>query len=348
MEGFLICTQNESFISEWISPQKALFQGAPTLPYSYLLLGQVLSDRLLENHDIKPKMVQGEPVLLSQYADDTYIYMMYKQASYQAFINTLEDFSECTGLQINYKKSTVYCIGALRHTSMRLSCSKKLTQSNDTINVLGIKVNLHNKDTIFVNYIPLLQKIQSVLQLLQYWDLSLMGKIHVISTLVISLMVYKMSVLSLMPKDIIHPFIKLIRDYVWKGRRVEIAYHVLTARKDQGGFNLANIEKCDQSLKISWVFHVEFDQVIENLAYYFLNNQIRDLIWQCSIALEDVCILIPKKKFWRDVLNTLAQYNILQPLNQEQVLEQVLWLNSAIHVKNLSTINIKAIKRGML
>ena len=45
-------------------------------------------------------------------------------------------------------------------------------------------------------------------------------------------MVYKTSVLSLMPKDIICPFIKLIRDYVLKGRRDKIAYHVLTARKD--------------------------------------------------------------------------------------------------------------------
>ena len=47
LEGFLIYTQNAGFLSEWISPQKALFQGAPTSPYLYLLLGQVLSDRLL-------------------------------------------------------------------------------------------------------------------------------------------------------------------------------------------------------------------------------------------------------------------------------------------------------------
>ena len=114
MEGFLICTQNAGFISEWISPQKALFQGAPTLPYLYLLLGKVLSDRSSENHNIKPIIVQGELVLLSQYADDTDIYMMYNQASYQAPLGTLEDYSKHTGLQINYKKSTVYCIGALR------------------------------------------------------------------------------------------------------------------------------------------------------------------------------------------------------------------------------------------
>ena len=55
-----------------------------------------------------------------------------------------------------------------------------------------------------------------------------------------------------------------------------------------------------------------------------------------------------KEKFWRDVLYTWAQYNFLQPLNQEQVLEQALWLNSAIHVQYLPTINIRAIKRGML
>ena len=103
-------------------------------------------------------MAQGELVLLSQYAGDIDIYMMYDKASYQALIGTLEDFSKHIGLQINYKKSTVYYIGALRHTSVKLTSSKKLTWSNDTINVLGIKVNLHNKDTIFVNYIPLLEK----------------------------------------------------------------------------------------------------------------------------------------------------------------------------------------------
>ena len=40
---------------------------------------------------------------------------------------------------------------------MKLSSSKKLTWFNDAINVLGIKVNLHKKDAIFVNYIPLLE-----------------------------------------------------------------------------------------------------------------------------------------------------------------------------------------------
>ena len=137
-----------------------------------------------------------------------------------------------------------------------------------------------------------------------------------------------------------------IRDYVWKGRMDTVAY-VLTARKDQGDLNLANIQKCDQSLKISWVFYLEHDQVIENLAYYFL-NQIGDLIWQCNVAREDVNILIPMKNFWQDMLYTWAQYNFLQPLNQEQVLEQVLWLKSAILVQNLPTVNTKVIKRGML
>ena len=117
---------------------------------------------------------------MSQYADDTDIYMMYDQGSYQALIGTLEDFFKHTGLQINYKKSMVYCIGAQRHTSLKLSSSKRLTWSNDTINVLGIKGNLHNKDIIFVNYVPLLEKMQSVLQLWQYWDLSLMDKIFYI------------------------------------------------------------------------------------------------------------------------------------------------------------------------
>ena len=148
-----------------------------------------------------------------------------------------------------------------------------------------------------------------------------MGKICVINTLVISFMVYKMSTLSLIPKDIGCPFIKLIRDYVWKGSRDKIAYNVLTARKDQGDLNLANIQNHDQFLNISWVFWGECDQVIENLAYYFLNNQMGDLIWQCNIALEDVYILMPKKSFWRDFLYTWAQYNFLQPLNQEQLLE---------------------------
>ena len=67
-------------------------------------------------------------------------------------------------------------------------------------------------------------------------------------------MVYKMSVLSFMPKDIICPFIKLIRDYVWKGRREKIAYHVLITRKDQGGINLANIQNVISLSKYLWYF----------------------------------------------------------------------------------------------
>ena len=77
-------------------------------------------------------MVQWEPVLLSQYADGTDIYVVYNQASYQP-LHTLEDFSKHTVLQINYKKSMVYPIGTLRQTSVKFSSSTKLTWSNDLL-----------------------------------------------------------------------------------------------------------------------------------------------------------------------------------------------------------------------
>lgn len=89
----------------------------------------------------------------------------------------------------------------------------------------------------------------------------------------------------------------------------------------------------DSSLKTQWVANYKKFNKIANLADFFLPNQGLDF-WNCNISLEDAEKLSISNHFWRDVAISWAKFNWHSPKSTYQILEQVIWLNSHIKIKN--------------
>ena len=177
-------------------------------------------------------------------------FSIFTEASVRAIFNELEAFHLQSGFTVSYDKTTLYRIGSLRHSNAAMYNLDQVQWSNQDITVLGVIIS--NEEILNKNYEVTIEKVKRVLGSWENRNLTLMGKVQVVNTLVASLFVYKMMVLPCIPTTIVKRIENIIREYIWNGKKSKIAFNTLQLPKQEGGLNLVNLTKKDCALKATW------------------------------------------------------------------------------------------------
>ena len=197
------------------------------------------------------------------------------------------------------------------------------------LNILGVWVD-HDPQKVFeLNFTPLKEKAQGILRTWSRRTLSLLGKVQVVNTLVVSLFIYRMFVLPTPPNTFYRELDNLISNFLWNGKKSKIPLSTLHLPKDKGGAGLVNWLAKDMAIKMQWRNLLEEDPVLAQLAYQRINPQIAQKIWCCNFQAEHAT-QITKAPFWQDVLKAWGKLNyktIVDNLDQE-----ILWYNSHIRI----------------
>ena len=96
--------------TKWFKLERGCRQGDPISPYLYLICAEVMSLMFRKNDRIKGIKIKGNETLLSLFADDTTLFLDGSEESFQEAIQTLDSFSEISGLKINNEKNS-NCMG---------------------------------------------------------------------------------------------------------------------------------------------------------------------------------------------------------------------------------------------
>lgn len=325
----LVCTLNYGYTSDHFQVSRGLLQGNPIASYAYLLVAQVLHDRLIKNDKIQGITIGHRQVKAIQFADDLNIPLLFHQESLNEVLRELSLFKQQIGLDINVEKSCIYRIGGIAGSMVILN-SHGIPWINQNLNVLGINVTSQD-NIVSTNMDPLISKMQARLDVWRSRDLSLIGKVLILNSLIMSIFVYRMSVLPSLSKGIVQQINKIWSHFLWSGKKPKIAWNILCSPKNHGGLGLSHLIKRDQSLKIQWVAIYMRDSVIASLADYFLNNKIGSLLWECNFNVADCHLLCKAKGFWMDVLKSWSLFNYINPNGVDEICDQVIWYNS--HIK---------------
>ena len=323
---------NKGRLTEPFPTEKGLKQGGCCSTYFFLICAEVLAIALRENENIKGLKIGNFDRIFGQFADDMDIYLANDQKSLDAVLNTLKIFSRNSGFKVNYDKTTIYRIGSIKHSKAQLYTKENLKYGGNSFNILGVDVNTDPAKLIPENYDYLINKAQAILKTWQSRNLSILGKVTVINSLVSSLFVYKMTVLPLLPNSYIKRIHKMLNEFMWNGRKAKISLEKLQYSKKQGGVNLVNFEWKDKALKISWVEILQNEPALAELAYKQLNYMLKENIWKCNLKQKDIKDLF-SNSFWRDVLISWAEINEHEVVTPDQVMGQFYWLNSNIRIK---------------
>ena len=341
--GYHVEIQNNGKFSERINILRSVHQGGVNSVNYFLLVAEILALTIRGNEEIKGIPVRDIINLLTQFADDMDVAMLAEQSNLDEVLGTIEWFKEHTGFTINYDKTKILRIGSLKKTDAKLITQRQVSWTNEPINILGVWTGHCEEQLLDINYKPIVEKAKNILRSWRNRDLSLIGKISIINTLIGSLFVYRMTVLPNLPEVIIKELEDEFRRFIWNGKKAKIALEVLQRSKEEGGLRLVDLRKKEKALKISWIQILEEDEKMANLAYEAISPILRQWIFDCNLNHKDVKWLKIGNKFWEQVLKAWCEIHYA-PDNKQ---DQVIWYNSNIRIENKPFLWVESFKKGL-
>ena len=278
------------------------------------------------NHKIKGIKINNKEFKISQYADDTCIFVE-DESSFLETFNDVEMFSKCSGLTINQNKSEALHIGPNTKNKHKLL---KIKWPEKYVKYLGIYISNNKEEVIEKNFKEKLDKVETILQSWGLRNLSLKGKITVVNTIAISNMIYVSSVIHT-PKWVIKKFKSIITNFIWDGKPAKIKYSNLIMSVENGGLRLQDYETKINSILIKWIKEMNKDYSVPWKEYIGQSFDVRISEIPC-LNLDSKDMPVFSEELYNDIFRTWAQLHFHKPEYPDDIMRQIIWSNSCIKI----------------
>ena len=240
------CVLNNGWSSNFFKPERGVRQGCPLSPYLFILCVEVLAEKIRNTKDIKGIFVNESEIKIRQYADDTTLILDGSKKSLALSLQVLERFRTVSGLKLNKKKTEVLWIGANTGRDEILCPEKNLKWVKDKVKVLGVWFSTDPKVTMETNYSDRLTKVNECLGSWEYRRLSLLGKITVLKSLIVSKLVY---ILSPLPTNyrVLKELSKSFFHFLWSGKGEKVKRNVMIGDYSDGSLKMIDLESFNKA-----------------------------------------------------------------------------------------------------
>lgn len=241
------------FLSNYLSIERGCRQGDPIAPYLFLLCAEILSILIKQNKKIKGITIGSKEHKISQYADDTSLILDGSPTSLFASLDTLDFYSNISGLKINSSKTKIIWIGSKKISKQVFHHTRwKLDWGSTTFSLLGINFSVDLEKITELNYFIQVPKIKSMLQQWKRRNLTPIGRVTVVKSLVIPKINHLFMSLPT-PKEVNTTLNKDIFEFFWNAKCDKIKRAVVIQEYRIGGLKMLDINKFIMSLKCSWI-----------------------------------------------------------------------------------------------
>ena len=250
------CIIQNGFMSSFFKLHRGCRQGDPISPYIFLICAEILGQMLRKNKSIKGIVIKGTENKISQYADDTQIFLDGSEKSLKCALNTLDKFYKMSGLKMNIDKTKAIWIGAMSHSNLKLCENIKLDWEKGPFKILGVNFTVNVHDIWEHNYNDVLGNVEKVLNSWRNRKLTLFGKVTIIKSLALSKFVHLFLALPNPPGELLKTLDKIFYKFLWNNGPDRIKRSILIKNLKNGGLQMIKTEEFIKSLKISWLRRV--------------------------------------------------------------------------------------------
>lgn len=246
--GVSSCVINKGVTSEYFPVERGVRQGDPLSPYLFILSVEVLACAIRQNKEIKGINIGNTELKVLQYADDT-SGILRDINSAKHFLKTVDNFGNFSGLKLNKGKTEGMWLGSNRKNTaspLDLSWPKK------PIRILGVYLSYNEPECDKLNFETKIKKAKNILQLWKMRNLTLMGRIQIIKTFIISQFLFICSVTPI-PDRYVKEINNMVYNFIWKGGKDKIKRSTLVSKYENGGLNAPDIQKMIEVSRIQWV-----------------------------------------------------------------------------------------------
>ena len=310
-------------------------QGDPISPYLFLLPVELLCLLIKQNPKIKGIKIDGIEIKLTQFADDTSLFLDGTSLSLQSALNTLEVFGSISGLVMNTEKTRIVWLGRKKHSKEKLITKYNLLWGTTEFRLLGINFHV---DLTKMTDINLKDSIRNIEKQISHWNrrnITPLGKICLIKSLFLAKINHILSILPI-PNDL---FVKELENmfyrFVWNNKPDKIKRSILSQQNKNGGIQMPILKNILISLKASWLKRLlkcsnrEWIDVFQKTICdrksltVFGMEYIKKLSFTC------------KNPFWQDVFSSYYRINKSNtPKIYSNILYTPLWFSKDIFDKS--------------
>ena len=187
-------------------------QGDPISAYLFVLALEILFQLIKSKPEIKGLTIFDHCYLYSAYADDTTFFLQ-DNIFIKHMVKVFYLFSYFSGLKLNFKKSEIAGIGALKGFQVAFCGLRCIDLNNDTLKILGTLFSYNEKLKEEKSFYKTVTDIQRVLNLWKMGKITLEGKIAIFKTTAISKIVFQ-SFIATVPKHIINELGKIQKAFL--------------------------------------------------------------------------------------------------------------------------------------
>jgi len=145
-----------------------------------------------QNQEIEGLNINGNYYLISQYANDTNIFIKYSEENLRKIISSFRTYQTLSCLKVNLEKTrTNETLGPMKQHYNVLLEDEQLKWTTDPIQCTGIIICTDKDRLIDLNYTSIITKMNTIM--------TMFGQVVIINNFLISQLVYLMSVLSTSP-----------------------------------------------------------------------------------------------------------------------------------------------------
>ena len=173
--------------------------------------------------------------------------------SLQKSLEELNSFTDLSDLNINNAKRQVLWIGSKRFSEEKLCLNLDLTWGKHSFNYLGIDFDVDHSKIIKINFEKKFIEIKSLFKQWSKRQLTPIGRITVIQTLILPKLVHLFTTLPNPGDKILKQFNDMLFQFVWQGPIGKIKKEVLVKDYTNGGLNMINLTAFINSLKSTWI-----------------------------------------------------------------------------------------------
>ena len=331
------CILNNGHISSFFNIKRGVRQGDPLSPYLFLIAVEVLSGHLKYHPEIRGISFRDTEYLISQLADDTTLLLDGTYESLKQVFAVLDDFKILSGLKLNFSKTEAIWLGSDFGSMKEYDFDFKLKWNHEGVfKLLGITYDLGKDDITFGNYEDKMKTIQKTLKNWTLRNLTLIGKVTIIKTLIIPQLVHLFTSLPNPPNSFFKDIETEIFKFIWDNKNDKIKRGVLYCAKEDGGLNLQHLPSFCNSLKLTWLGKIFKN---ERYPWKLLFNDECNLTGGHSLlfnlhpkSIENVAKTL--NPFWNDMLSIWTKLNAWrEPAVVGDVLRQSIHRNPFIRIQ---------------
>ena len=326
----LACVSNNGYATDFFQLSRGVRQGCPISALLFILVVEIMAINLKDNENIHGIDTGQNVHLITQLADDTTLFLK-DVNSLKIVFNILDHFEKCTGLRLNKGKTEGILLGLNNNANLSQFGIKTVKH---TIKSLGIIIDKDLDNMININFKEKISKLKNLLNMWKSRLLSIKGKITILRSQALPLIIYPSSVLYT-PDHVIKEIELLFFDFIWPKKKHHIKKQVLIQSIEDGGLKMPDIKTMIKATKLMWIKRfltknnnyisiAHVNSKIDNFEKFFYNKL-------------NVCHLNSKPTpFYNQILSYWEEFRDLSSDKKSKmdILNEKLWLNKDILVDN--------------